>query len=109
MLSYGLSGWLHIPWIRFAYQSAFPVTLKLVTDQAQTISITIPPSGGLPAKFFTWLPPNKFKLVQWLADASAQSSFTVYGSDIEVAIKSWGSGGPYQVLRPFRSADGSST
>jgi hypothetical protein len=109
MLSYGLSGWLHIPWLRFAYESPFPVTLTLITDQAQTIVLTIPPSGGLPAKYFTWLPPNKFKLVEWTADVGDGSPFTVYGSDIEVAVKSWGSGGPYQILRPFRTADGSST
>jgi hypothetical protein len=109
MLSYGLHGWLHISWLRFAYQSPFPLTLTLTTDQAQVMTLTIPPSGGNPAKFFTWLPPNKFKLCEWAADAGAGNTFAVYGQDIEVAIKSWGSGGPYQTLHPFRSADGSTT
>jgi hypothetical protein len=108
MLSYGLHGWLHIPWLRFAYQSQLPLTLTLLTDQLQTIMIAIPASAVQPAKFFTWLPPNKFKLVEMSVDGGG-APFSVYGQDIEVAIKSWGSGGPYQTLRPFRSADGSST
>ena len=109
MLSYGLKGWLHIPWLRFAYQSPFPLTLTLITDQGQSIVLTVPASGGLPAKYFTWLPPNKFKLIEWTADAGPGATFTVYGQDCECAIKSWGSGGPYTNLHPFRQADGSST
>lgn len=109
MLSYGLHGWLHIPWLRFAYQSQYPLTLKLQTDQGQVISIAIPASAVNPAKFFTWLPPNKFKLVQWSADAGAGNTFTVYGQDCEFAIKSWGSGESYRIIRAFRSADGATT
>lgn len=111
MLSYGQDGWQHIPWLRFAYQSITAVTLKLVTDQGATATLTIPSSGGVPAKFFTWLPSivsgasMKFKLLEWVADAG-QAHWTVFPADIEVAIKAWGTNGPYTTLRPFKEVGG---
>src|SRR5271166_1482051 len=112
MLSYGLQGWLHIPWLRFAYSSTTAVTLKLTTDQGATATITIPSSLGVPAKFFTWVPAlvlgtsMKFKLCEWTADAGG-NPFTVYGKDIECAIGQWNRTSAYQNLHPFRQADGS--
>jgi hypothetical protein len=115
MLSYGLDGWLHIPWLRFAYQSTTDVTLKLITDQGAVAILTIPSSGGQPAKYFTWLPAidlngvsMKFRLLEWVADAGG-TPFTVYGKDIECAIKPWGSSASYQTLRPFLQQAGSTT
>lgn len=111
MLSYGLDGWLHIPWLRFAYQSTANVTLKLITDQGVTATLTIPSSGGMPAKFFTWVPSivsgasMKFRMLEWVADAGG-TPFTVFSADIEVAIKPWGSTAGYQTLRPFQKASG---
>lgn len=114
MLSYGLDGWLHIPWLRFAYQSTTNVTLKLITDQGATATLTIPSSGGVPAKYFTWIPAiaagvsMKFRMLEWTADAGG-TPFIVFGKDIEVAIKPWGATAGYKTLRPFRQADGSTT
>ena len=114
MLSYGLDGWLHIPWLRFAYQSYSPVTLKLITDQGATAVLTIPSSGGVPAKYFTWVPAlasgisMKFRLLEWVADAGG-SPMTVFGKDIEVAIGPWGRTSAYQTLRPFLAQSGSTT
>jgi hypothetical protein len=108
MLSYGLKGWMHAPWIRFAYQSAAPVVLTLLTDQLQTITINVPASPTEPGKFFAWLPPNKFKLMEWTADGEGDP-FTVYGADCEIAVGQWGRPGPYSILRPIRQADGSTT
>ena len=114
MLSYGLQGWLHIPWLRFAYSSTTPVTLKLITDQGVTATITIPSSGGVPAKYFTWVPAivggasMKFKLIEWVADAGG-APWTCYGKDHECAIGPWNRTGPYQNLHPFRQGDGSTT
>jgi len=111
MLSYGLDGWLHIPWLRFAYQSTSIVTLKLITDQGATATLTIPSSGGVPAKFFTWVPSNvsgksmKFRMLEWTADAGGKP-FTVFSADIEVAIKPWGTTAGYQTLRPFQKVSG---
>lgn len=111
MLSYGLDGWLHIPWLRFAYQSTTAVTLKLITDQGATATLTIPSSGDVPAKFFTWVPATvsgtsmKFRMLEWVADAGG-TPFTVFSGDIEVAIKPWGSTQGYQTLRPFQKVSG---
>lgn len=111
MLSYGLDGWLHIPWLRFAYQSTSSVTLKLITDQGAIATLTIPSSGGVPAKYFTWVPAivagasMKFRMLEWTADAGG-TPFTIFSGDIEVAIKPWGSTSGYQTLRPFKAVSG---
>lgn len=111
MLSYGLDGWLHIPWLRFAYQSTTAVTLTLTTDQGATATIVIPSSGGVPAKFFTWVPAinagdsMKFRMLEWVADAGG-TPFTIFSGDIEVAIKPWGTQQGYQTLRPFKAVSG---
>lgn len=111
MLSYGLDGWLHIPWLRFAYQSTANVTLKLITDQGVTATLTIPSSGGVPAKYFTWIPAivggksMKFRMLEWVADGGG-TPFTVFAADIEVVIKPWGSTAGYQTLRPFQKVSG---
>jgi hypothetical protein len=109
MLSYGLQGWMHAPWLRFAYQSEFGLTLTLVTDQLQTITIAIPASPGQPSKYFTWLPPNKFKLIEWTADGGDGNTFTVYGKDCEMAVGQWGRTSAYSIFRPIRPQDGSTT
>ncbi len=107
MLAYGMNGWLHIGWIRFAYQSTTTVNLTLTTDQAQSVTLAIPASGGVPAKYFTWVPPlgvaggsMKFKMAEWTADAGG-TPFTLFAGDIEVAIKQWGTTAEYRELRPF--------
>jgi hypothetical protein len=104
-LSYGLRGWLHSAWLRFAYSSTSSINLKLTTDQGATVTIVIPSSNGIPAKFFSWIPPisggisMKFRMLEWTADSS--SPWTCYASDIEVAVKEWGDPNPYKTIRPF--------
>jgi hypothetical protein len=110
-LSYGLDGWLHIPWLRFAYLSTTPVTLTIGTDQGASFGLTIPSSGGAAAKYFAWLPAvsggksMKFRLLQWTADAGG-TPFTVLADDIEVAIGEWGRAGGYKTIRPFKAVSG---
>lgn len=103
MLAYGLKGWLHVPWIRFAYISTTAINLTLTTDQGQVIPLSIPSSGGVPAKYFAWLPPNKFRMMEWAADAVGvfATPFTVFAAENELAIKEWGSTGPYKNIKPF--------
>ena len=113
-LSYGIEGWSHMAWLRFAYASTTPVILKLITDQGATATLTIPSSGGNPAKFFTWLPATvggvsmKFRLIEWVADAGG-TPWTCYGSDNECAIGQWGRSSPYKTVKPIRQNEGSST
>lgn len=114
MLSYGLPGWLHVPWIRFAYQSTTQVNLTITTDQGASVTLAIPSSAGKPAKYFTWVPAlsgadsMKFRMMEWTADAGG-TPWINFGKDHEVAIKPWGSTGPYQIIKPFRQQDGSTT
>lgn len=115
MLSYGKQGWLYAPWLRFAYSSTTQVNLTIATDQGQSVVLAIPSSGGVPAKFFTWIPPfssasgtMKFRMMEWIADAGG-TAFTVYGKDCEFALKEWGSQSAYEIVRPVRQQDGSTT
>ena len=114
MLSYGLPGWLHVPWLRFAYQSTTQVNLAITTDQGASVNLIIPSSGGVPAKFFTWIPAYdnsgktmKFRLMEWTADAGG-TPWISFGKDHEVAACAWGQPG-VKTLHPFRSGDGSTT
>jgi len=114
MLSYGLQGWLHVPWLRFAYQSTTTINLSLTTDQGATATIAIPSSGGVPAKYFTWLPATvagvsmKFRMMEWVADAGG-APWTNFGKDHEIAIGTWDRKTPYRIIHPFRAEEGSST
>lgn len=109
MKSYGLDGWLAVPWIRFAYASTTTVNLSIITDQGATITIAVPSSGGAPAKYFAWLPPNvsgistKFKLMEWVADAGG-TPWTCYAADIEFPVGQWGRTTPFKIIRPFSGA-----
>jgi hypothetical protein len=111
MLSYGLDGWLHIPWVRFAYQSTTQVNLTLTTDQGASVTLAIPSSGGVPAKFFTWVPPisggisMKFRMLEWTADAGG-TPWTVFAGDIEVACGEWQRKSGYHTIRPFKKVGG---
>lgn len=110
MLSYGQHGWMEVPWVRFAYASTSDVTLTITTDTGQVMNISVPSSGGETAKYWTWLPANKFKLMEWTADAGG-NPLTVYAADCELAVSPWGL--PASILRPFSGAgfgtEGSST
>lgn len=106
MLTYGLEGWLHVPWMRFAYLSTTPVTLTITTDQGASATLTFPATAGSQQKAFTWVPSisggesMKFRMLRWSADAGG-TPFTVLADDIECAIREWGSSGPYKIIRPF--------
>lgn len=106
-LAYGMDGWLHIAWLRFAYQSTTAVTLTLTTDQGATYTVTMPSSGGVPAKYFSWVAAEsggismKFKLLSWAANAGG-SPFTIFDAEIEIAIGQWGRTSAYRNLRPFK-------
>jgi hypothetical protein len=105
MLSFGLKGWLHIPWINLSYAATTPVTLTLTFNTGGVITLTFPSTGGKQDKVFQTLPASssvgscKFKLVSFKVSSSAP--FNIFQPDCEVAIKEWGSTGSYQIIRPF--------
>jgi hypothetical protein len=106
MKSYSLDGWLNVPWIRFAYASTTTVNLSIITDQGATITLAVPSSAGVPAKYFSWLPAvvggvsTKFRLMEWVADAGG-APWTCYAGDIEFPIGTWERKGAYRIIRPF--------
>lgn len=103
MLSYGQHGWMSVPWIRFAYSSTTAINLTITTDQGQVMTVIVPSSGGNPAKFWSLLPANKFKLMEWTADAGG-NTFTIYAQDNELYLVAWGL--QASTLRPFQAGFG---
>jgi hypothetical protein len=86
-LSYGVKGWMTIPWVNLAYQSTANVVLVLTLDNGGPITLTFPSTSGAQAKTFMTLPPNKFKIAGWTAN-SAQP-FTIYADDCEMLLCPW--------------------
>lgn len=114
MLSYGLQGWLDTPYLNFAYASTTQVNLTIKTDQGASVTLAIPSSGGVPAKYFTWIPaydltgkPMKCQLLEWIADAGG-TPWSNYGSSHELAVVEWGKPG-VKVIHPFRSSEGATS
>jgi len=114
MLSYSLQGWLDTPYLNFAYASTTQVNLTIKTDQGASVTLAIPSSGGVPAKYFTWIPAYdltgksmKFQLLEWIADAGG-TPWTNYGSSHELAVVEWGKPG-VKVIHPFRSSEGATS
>jgi hypothetical protein len=101
-LSYGRKGWMTAPWIQLAYQSTATVnlTMTLIGNQGDVLSsipLAFPSTGGVQAKQFITLPPNKFKLVGWTANSAAP--FSVFAQDSELMLVEWG--GNAENVRPF--------
>lgn len=102
MNSLGLTGWGHIREMNIPFASTTDLTLLLSFGEGAVppfISLTIPNSGGQETKTKVTIPPNKFKLVEIFL--SSAQPFKLWGSDLELKIRSWGSEGPYQIVRPI--------
>lgn len=114
MLSYNLQGWLDTPYLNFAYASTTQVNLTIKTDQGASVTLAIPSSGGVPAKYFTWIPAYdltgktmKCQLLEWIADAGG-TPWTNYGSSHELAVVEWGKP-EMKVIHPFRASEGATS
>jgi hypothetical protein len=98
MSSLGMVGWGHVREMNIAHQSTADLTLLLTFDTGPAITLTVPNSGGQYAKTKVTIPANKFKMVEVLVSSAAP--FKLYGSDLEMKIRQWGSDGVYQVQKP---------
>jgi hypothetical protein len=97
-----MKGWGHIREFNFAFQSTTDLTLLLTFDDGavpQSITITIPNSGGEYAKVKITSPPNKFKMVEGFLSSS--QPFSLWTLDCEMKIREWGSAEPYRVVKPW--------
>ena len=102
MSSLGLVGWGHIREMSIPFASATDLTLLLnfgLGAVPASISLTIPNSGGAETKTRVLLPPNKFKLCEIFL--SSTQPFKLWSADMELKCRSWGSTGPYQIVRPL--------
>src|SRR6267154_782319 len=98
MSSLGMVGWAHVREMNIAHLSTGNLTLLLSFDQGPPISLTIPNSGGLYAKTKVTIPANKSKMVEVLI--SSATPFKLFGSDLEMKCRQWGSTEAYRVLKP---------
>lgn len=104
LLSYD-TGWGHVEWINLAYQSTAPVTLVMTPDNGAPVTLTFPSTSGVQKKQWISFPANKFKIVGWTANSSAE--FTIYAADTSAMFSGWGTkSGP---IRPFETGFGVGT
>jgi hypothetical protein len=102
MKSLGGVGWQHVREMNIPFASTTDLTLLLtfgVGAVPASITLNIPNSGGQETKTKVTLPPNKFKIAEGFL--SSTQPFKLWGSDLELKIKSWGSSEPYRIVRPM--------
>lgn len=109
MVSYGNVGWQHVREFNIAHISTADLTLTLIFDAGgvpQTLTLTVPNSGGLQAKTKITVPRNKFKMMS--RRLSSTAPFRVFEKDMEMKIGMWGRQEPYRIIKGIggQSADG---
>jgi hypothetical protein len=95
-------GWNHVRELNVAFNSTTDLTVLFTFDDGavpQSITLTVPNSGGEYAKTKITLPPNKWKLIEGFI--SSPEPFLLWDSDLELKTKSWGSHQGYKIERPF--------
>ena len=99
----GQQGWTHCRemYLAFAGATAGGV-VSVVVDGQLTVLATLPASVVPKKQYFT-LPP--LKGLYWQLSWSG-TGLQVYTNDTEFLVKSWGSTGPYNRLRPFGDISG---
>jgi hypothetical protein len=98
--SHGFMGWQHVREVNIGHRSTADLTLVITPDVGPGYGFTIPNSHDLVTKTkVTINAPMKAKVFQYYITSSA--AFYLFLNDIEVKVKSWGSTGPYQVVKPF--------
>ena len=98
----GGMGWNHVREMNIPYTSTTTLALLLTFDNGavpQSLSLTLPSSGGKPSKLKVTMPPNKWKQCEgWISSATP---FLLRDTDLEMKVKSWGSAEGYRVVKPF--------
>jgi len=101
--SHGLKGYQHVRdgYLPIYMPSAGTVNLVLTIDGQAQPPIPFTPTPGILQKLrWDFVPnPNKGLLFQYNILPGPQC--LIFERDLEVTVKSWGSTGPYQNLRPF--------
>lgn len=101
----GVKGWGFCQEVVVEYQSNATITLStLAADSGNgsygAANITLPSTGGLPAKTKFIISTNKWKLVWWQF-SSTDPTFRVFTEGFAVRIKDWGGKTEYRWANPF--------
>lgn len=97
--THDLQGWLHLrPFAYLAYEATAPVVFTVQTD-SQTFTYSLPSTAGAFVKAIVYLKVMKAKKFSYRVSSTA--GVRLYAKDVEVGVRPWGSGAPYQIVRPF--------
>jgi hypothetical protein len=103
--SFGLTGYLSIPYLLFAYKAIASVIITIsVADGTAPVNITLPSTGGALKKTMFRLSPNKGLL--YFITGQSVSEWQPYLSDCEIYIAQWGRGGEMTVIRDIAASKG---
>jgi hypothetical protein len=98
--SHGFLGWQHVREVNIGHRSTADLTLVITPDVGPGYGFTIPNSHDLVTKTkVTINAPMKAKIFQYYITSTA--GFYLFLNDLEVKVKSWGSTGSYQIVKPF--------
>lgn len=98
----GQIGYVHGREVWVPYAAPSGGVISAVVDGVLTPIATLAPSGGASKKYFP-MPP--LKGLYWQLSASG-AGLQIYENDLEFLVKSWGSTGPYQRVKPFGDTSG---
>lgn len=99
--TFGFTKYTHLGWMYVTHRSTVDWVFTWIVDNV-TYSYTITNSGGVVKKDFIRLKSIKGKVWQPKAESSDETvGFRLYQKDLAVAIKEWGSGDGYQVIKPI--------
>lgn len=100
----GQSGYLHCRemWLPFAIPGAGAV-VSVIVDNGTPVSLAVLSAAASPTKQYVVLPPLKGRYWQLTATGTG---LQIYENDLEFLVKSWGSAGAYQRVKPFGDLSG---
>jgi hypothetical protein len=97
--SHGLLGWQHVRELNIAHISTADLTLTIIPDVGDPISVVVPNSAGIQTKTKVTVFANKAKLYSYRL--SSDEPFRVFEPDVEVKVGYWGRTDPYDIVKPF--------
>ena len=101
--SHGCKSYHHVERLTAVYISTAPVTLTLTAfDGTAPAPIVLPSTSGAKQKAVVRLSFNKALLYTYTAQSTAQ--FQLWLEETVARVKPWGSAGPYEDFKAFRTA-----
>ncbi len=105
----GGAGWMQLQEVTVEYSSSALVTLSSLAADSDNgsygaIDISLPATGGLPAKTKFIVSTNKWKLMWWQF-SSADPTFRIFTEGFAVRVKDWGKKDPFRQMNPFEAVN----